>query len=89
MKYWNVRSGKPYASFELEQKIANMPFWYSKNMEECFYFFVEVLMPDYYMSQAHKNAVNRLKNHVRQGSPFTQKDVCSTSYTGRWKMGTP
>lgn len=72
MKYWNVRSGKPYASFELEQKIANMPFWYSKNLEECFYFFVEALMPDYAMSQAHKNAVNRLKNHVRQAQYYKQ-----------------
>lgn len=72
MKYWNVLNGKPYASYELEQKIANMPFWYSKNLEECFNFFVEALMPDYAMSQAHKNAVNRLKNHVRQAQYYKQ-----------------
>src|SRR5574344_264888 len=70
LKYWNVLNGKPYASFELEQKIANMPFWYSKNLEECFYFFVEALMPDYAMSQAHKNSVNRLKNHVSQAQQY-------------------
>lgn len=72
IKYWNVRKGKPYASHELEQKIANMPFWYSKNLEECFYFFVEALMADYSMSQAHKNAVNSLKNHSRQVQYYKQ-----------------
>lgn len=72
MKYWNVLNGKPYASYELEQKIASMPFWYSKNLEECFYFFVEALMVDYSMSQADKNAVNKLKNHVRQAQYYKQ-----------------
>ena len=70
MKYWNVLNGKPYASYELEQKIANMPFWYSKNLEECFYVFVEALMADYSMSQANKNAVNKLKNLARQAQYY-------------------
>lgn len=70
MKYWNVLNGKPYASFELEQKIANMPFWYSKNLEECFYFFVEALIPEYSMSQSKKNAVNKLKNAARQAQYY-------------------
>ena len=70
MKYWNVLNGKPYASFELEQKIANMPFWYSKNLEECFYFFVEALIPEYTMSQSKKNAVNKLKNAARQAQYY-------------------
>ena len=70
MKYWNVLNGKPYASFELEQKIANMPFWYSKNLEDCFYFFVESLMVDYFMSQAHKNAVNKLKAAVSEAQRY-------------------
>lgn len=72
MKYWNVLNGKPYASYELEQKIASMRFWYSKNLEECFYFFIEALMVDYAMSQAAKNAVNKLKNHVRQVQYYKQ-----------------
>lgn len=70
MKYWNVLNGKPYASYELEQKIANMPFWYSKNLEECFYFFVEALIPEYSMSQSKKNAVNKLKNVARQAQYY-------------------
>ena len=70
MKYWNVLNGKPYASFELEQKIANMPFWYSKNLEECFYFFVEALIPEYSMLQSKKNAVNKLKNAARQAQYY-------------------
>lgn len=70
MKYWNALNRKPYASYELEEKIANMPFWYSKNLEECFYFFVEALMADYSMSQANKNAVNKLKNHARQAQYY-------------------
>src|SRR5574344_142561 len=70
MKYWNVLNGKPYASYELEQKIANMPFWYSKNLEECFYFFVEALIPEYSMSQSKKNAVNKLKNASKQAQYY-------------------
>ncbi len=70
MKYWNVLNGKPYASYELEQKIANMPFWYSKNLEECFYFFVEALIPEYSMSQLKKIAVNKLKNAARQAQYY-------------------
>ena len=70
MKYWNVLNGKPYASYELEQKIANMQFWYSKNLEECFYFFVEALILDYSMSPAKKNAVNKLKNAARQAQYY-------------------
>lgn len=70
MKYWNVLNGKPYASYELEQKIANMPFWYSKNLEECFYFFVEALIPEYSMSQSKKNAVNKLKNAAKQAQYY-------------------
>lgn len=70
MKYWNVLNGKPYASHELEEKITQIRFWYSKNLEECFYFFVEALMVDYSMSQTHKNAVNNLKNHARQAQYY-------------------
>lgn len=70
MKYWNVLNGKPYASYELEQKIANMQFWYSKNLEECFYFFVEALILYYSMSSAKKNAVNKLKNAARQAQYY-------------------
>jgi len=66
----SVFNKKPYASYELEEKIANMPFWYSKNLEECFYFFVEALMAVYSMSQANKNAVNKLKNHARQAQYY-------------------
>lgn len=70
MKYLNVLNGKPYASYELEQKIASMRFWYSKNLEECFYFFVEALMVDYAMSQPAKNAVNKLKTSVSEAQRY-------------------
>lgn len=47
-----------------------MQFWYSKNLEECFYFFVEALIPKYSMSPAKKNAVNKLKNAARQAQYY-------------------
>lgn len=70
IKYWNVLNGKPYASYELEQKIANMPFLYAKNLEECFYFFIEALIPEYSMTQSKKNAVNKLKNAAKQAQYY-------------------
>ena len=70
MKYWNVLNGKPYASFELEQKIANMSFWYAKNLEDCFFSFVETLIPENSMSQAKKNAVNKLITAIKDAQHY-------------------
>ena len=47
-----------------------MPFWYAKNLEECFYFFIEALIPEYSMSQSKKNAVNKLKNAAKQAQYY-------------------
>lgn len=64
MKYWNAQHGKVYASFELEQMVANYLFYGQGNLEECFYMFVDYLPVRYEFSQLKKNAINNLKYKV-------------------------
>lgn len=61
MKYWNAKHGKPYASFELEQMVANYLFYGNSNLEECFYLFVDNLPVRFEFPQIKKNAINGLK----------------------------
>lgn len=64
MKYWNALNGKPYASFELEQMVANYLFYGQSNLEGCFYLFVENLPVRYGYSQVKKSAINSLKYKI-------------------------
>lgn len=64
MKYWNAINGKPYASFELETKIANHMFLGCGNLEDCLYSFAESLVVDYYLPIYKKNIINSFKQKV-------------------------
>ena len=64
MKYWNALHGKVYASFELEQMVANYLFYGQSNLEGCFYLFVDNLPVRFEFSQMKKNAINSLKYKV-------------------------
>lgn len=73
MKYWNVKNGRPYASFELEDMIASHMYWGAVNLEECFYSFVDSLPVRYEFSQIKKNAINNLKYRANQARQFKQQ----------------
>lgn len=64
MKYWNAKHGKVYASFELEQMVANYLFYGQANLEDCFYLFVDNMPVRYEFSQVKKSAINSLKYKV-------------------------
>lgn len=64
MKYWNAINGKPFASYELELKIANHMFFGCSNLEECFYSFVESLFVPFNMPLYKKNIINGLRAKV-------------------------
>lgn len=64
MKYWNALNGKPYASYELEMKIANHLFWGCANLEDCLYSFVESMTVDFTLPNYKKNIINSLKQKV-------------------------
>lgn len=64
MKYWNARHGRVYASFELEQMVANYLFYGQANLEESFYLFVDSMPVRYEFPQVKKSAINSLKYKV-------------------------
>lgn len=71
LKYWNARNGKPFASFQLEEKIASYAYWgYSLNLEDCFHGVVDTLYADYNMSEAKKRAINNLKAKSQQARDY-------------------
>ena len=88
LKYWNAKNGKPFASFKLEEKIANYAYWsYNYNLEDCFYGVVETLYADYDLSQTKKNAINNLKSkaalakeYKRQGMPVSAENTIKSIF---------
>ena len=64
MKYWNALKDKPFASYELETKIANHMFWGCGNIEDCLYSFAESLVVDYSLPMYKKNIINTFKHKV-------------------------
>lgn len=75
MKYWNVKHGRPYASFELEDMIASHLYWGATNLEECFYSLVDSLPVRYEFSQIKKNAINVLKYRINQARQLKQQGL--------------
>lgn len=63
LKYWNVRNGKVYSSFELENHIAGRMFWGCTSLEDYFFDAVNGL-PTYSLPQYKKDKVTRLQETV-------------------------
>lgn len=75
MKYWNVKHGRPYASFELEDMIASHLYWGANNLEECLYSLVDSLPVRFEFSQIKKNAINVLKYRLNQARQLKQQGL--------------
>lgn len=63
LKYWNVKNGKVYSSYELENHIAGRIFWNCISLEDYFYDAVSGL-PTYSLPQYKKDKVTRLQETV-------------------------
>lgn len=63
MKAWNVKNGKPFDTYALEEQISQMNYYYCSNLKDCFYTCVDNLwLP---MFPAYKNSkLQRLKQIV-------------------------
>ena len=68
VKYWNVKSGYPYESYDLEQKVVNSAFYGNTLLKDYFYNFVNSLIVDYSMAQWKKNEIEKLKKIVNEAS---------------------
>ena len=68
VKYWNVKAGYPFESFDLEQKVVNSAFFGNALLRDYFYNFANLLTAEYSMAQWKKDAVARFKQVVSDTS---------------------
>jgi len=77
LKYWNVRNGKVYSSYELERYVLNKSFWFCNNLKEYLYSAVEGLsswnLADYKKTKVEslKSIIANTKNYEANGMPAT------------------
>ena len=64
LKYWNVRNGKVYSSFEIEEYVGHLVFWGCHTLEEYFFYAVEYLTPSAGMAQYKRDKVKTFKDKV-------------------------
>jgi hypothetical protein len=63
LKYWNVKNGKVYPSYELERHILDKIYFSSKNLKDYFYDTVSSLS-DYNLPDYKKDKVKKLKEYI-------------------------
>ena len=64
VKYWNVKAGYPFESFDLEQRVVNSAFYGNTLLKNYFYNFANSLAFDYTMAQWKRDKVARLQRIV-------------------------
>ena len=69
LKYWNVRNGKVYSSYEIERYVLDKWFYGCSNLKDYFYSAVEGLST-YNLSIYKSPKVNRLKRVVQQTKDY-------------------
>lgn len=74
LKYWNVRNGKVYSSYELENYIINKSFWFCSNIKDYFFLAVEGL-PTYSLSTYKETKVESLKESIRKIKQFEEDEM--------------
>lgn len=73
LKYWNVKNGKVYSSYELERYILDKSFWFCTNLKDYFYSAVEGLstwnLPDYKKTKVEnlKTVIANTKKYENDG----------------------
>ena len=65
LKYWNVRNGKVYSSYELETYVGKTVFWGCSMLEDYFFYAVKYL-PTWSLAQYKHNKVERFKAKVNE-----------------------
>lgn len=77
LKYWNVKNGKVYSSYELEKYVINKWFLFCANLKEYFYSAVEGLstyeLPDYKKAKVDnlKQIIVNTKKYEAENMPHT------------------
>lgn len=77
LKYWNVKKGKVYSSYDLENYVLKKSFYFCNNLKDYFYMAVEGLptlnLPEYKKSKVEnfKTICALSKKYELDGFPFT------------------
>ncbi len=78
LKYWNAKNGYVYTSFELEQNLANMSFFFCSNLKDYVYKAVNNLstwsLPEY-----KRQKVERAQQIVKNVRQYEQDDMPATA----------
>ena len=69
LKYWNVKNGKIYSSYEIERYVLDKSFFFCTNLKDYFYSAVEGLYT-YGLSINNSNKVSRLKRIIAQTKEY-------------------
>lgn len=78
LKYWNVKNGKIYSSYELERYVIDKWFFSCSNLKDYFYYAVEGL-PTYGKSIYNTSKVTRLKGIVAQAKQYELNGMPTTA----------
>ncbi len=78
-KYWNVVNQRPFESYSLEQKIVNYSFgnFYSKQLNDYFYEFVESMVVECGDPQWKKDKIERAKKFVTEARNYERQSFLS------------
>jgi hypothetical protein len=78
LKYWNVKNGKVYSSYELEKYVIDKSFWLCSNLKEYLYSAVEGLstwnLPEY-----KKTKVDNLKTIIANTKKYEADSMPATA----------
>jgi predicted nucleotidyltransferase len=69
VKYWNIKMGKIFSSYEIENYIISKSFFFCNNLKDYFYSTIESL-PTYNLSQTEINKINKTKKHVKNAKEY-------------------
>jgi len=77
LKYWNVVNQRPFESYSLEQKIVNYSFnnFYTKQLKDYLYEFVESMVSECNDPQWKKEKVERAKKLVREARNYEERGL--------------
>ncbi|MBV5260013.1 nucleotidyltransferase [Synechococcus moorigangaii CMS01] len=73
LKYWNANNGYIYESYSLEQKMANMSFYFCSNLKDCLFLVIDSFsswdLPDYKRQKVEraKQIVSNVRQYEQRG----------------------
>lgn len=79
IKYWNIRKGRPFSSYSLENYIAGSYFGNCSNIRDCFYQFWNGWSLSYSWTQTTQNKVQSAKNKVAEIKSYEDESMPITA----------